>query len=100
MGALGLSEPGAGSDVQSLSTVAVQEGDHYILNGAKTFITNAQYGNLLFVLAKTDTEIQPAAKGISGFLVEKGTPGYEITATMDKLGYRGLDTSELVFENC
>src|SRR5699024_6920869 len=99
-GALGLSEPDAGSYVQSLKTTAVRDGDEYILNGAKTFITNAQYGNMLLVLAKTDTEVQPGAKGISAFVVEKGTPGYTITNTMDKLGYRGLDTSELVFEDC
>lgn len=99
-GALGLSEPGAGSDVQNLKTTAVLDGDHYILNGSKTFITNAQYGNMLLVLAKTDTEVRPGAKGISAFIVEKGTPGYTITNTMDKLGYRGLDTSELVLEDC
>jgi len=99
-GALGLSEPDAGSDVQNLKTTAVLDGDHYILNGSKTFITNAQYGNMLLVLAKTDTEVRPGAKGISAFIVEKGTPGYTITNTMDKLGYRGLDTSELVFEDC
>ncbi|MFM1653009.1 acyl-CoA dehydrogenase family protein [Brevibacillus sp. B_LB10_24] len=99
-GALGLTEPDAGSDVQSLKTTAVRRGDNYVLNGAKTFITNASYGNLLLVLAKTDPQAVPGAKGISAFIVEKGTPGYTITRKMEKLGYRGLDTSELVFENC
>ncbi|HWL12871.1 MAG TPA: acyl-CoA dehydrogenase family protein [Ureibacillus sp.] len=99
-GGLGLSEPDAGSDVQSLKTVAKKEGDYYILNGSKTFITNAQYGNLLLVLAKTDPTAVPGAKGISAFLVEKGTPGYTITKKMEKLGYKGLDTSELIFEDC
>lgn len=99
-GALGLTEPDAGSDVQSLKTTAVRKGDVYVLNGAKTFITNAIYGNLLLVLAKTDPQAVPGSKGISAFIVEKGTPGYIITRKMEKLGYRGLDTSELVFENC
>ena len=99
-GALGLTEPDAGSDVQSLKTTAVRKGDVYVLNGAKTFITNAIYGNLLLVLAKTDPQAVPGSKGISAFIVEKGTPGYIITKKMEKLGYRGLDTSELVFENC
>ena len=99
-GALGLTEPGAGSDVQNIKTTAVRKGDVYVLNGAKTFITNAIYGNLLLVLAKTDPQAVPGGKGISAFIVEKGTPGYIITNKMDKLGYRGLDTSELVFENC
>ena len=99
-GGLGLSEPEAGSDVQSLKTVAKREGDYYILNGSKTFITNAQNGNLLLVLAKTDPNAVPGARGISAFLVEKGTPGYTITNKMEKLGYKGLDTSELVFEDC
>jgi alkylation response protein AidB-like acyl-CoA dehydrogenase len=99
-GALALSEPDAGSDVQSIKTVATKDGDHYILNGAKTFITNAVYGNLLLVLAKTDPHAVPGGRGISAFLVEKGTPGYTITKKMEKLGYKGLDTSELVFENC
>ncbi len=99
-GALGLTEPHAGSDVQNIKTTAVRKGDTYVLNGAKTFITNASYGNLLLVLAKTDPKAVPGGKGISAFIVEKGTPGYIITNKMEKLGYRGLDTSEIVFENC
>lgn len=99
-GALGLTEPDTGSDVQSLKTTAVRKGDVYVLNGSKAFITNAEYGNLLLVLAKTDTQIAPGAKGISAFILEKGTPGYTITNRMGKMGYKGLDTSELVFENC
>lgn len=99
-GALGLTEPHAGSDVQNIKTTAVRKGDAYVLNGAKTFITNASYGNLLLVLAKTDPKAVPGGKGISAFIVEKGTPGYIITNKMEKLGYRGLDTSEIVFEDC
>ncbi|WP_144510134.1 acyl-CoA dehydrogenase family protein [Bacillus sp. FJAT-22090] len=99
-GALALSEPDAGSDVQSIKTIATKDGDNYIINGSKTFITNAEYGNLLLVLAKTDPKAIPGAKGISAFLVEKGHPGYAITKKMEKLGYKGLDTSELVFEDC
>lgn len=99
-GALGLTEPDAGSDVQSIKTTALRQGENYVLNGAKTFITNASYGNLLLVLAKTDPKAVPGGKGISAFIVEKGTPGYIITNKMGKLGYRGLDTSEIVFENC
>lgn len=99
-GALGLTEPHAGSDVQNIKTTAVRKGDTYVLNGAKTFITNASYGNLLLVLAKTDPQAVPGGKGISAFIVEKGTPGYIITNKMEKLGYRGLDTSEIVFEDC
>lgn len=94
-----MTEPDAGSDVQSLKTTAVRENDYYILNGSKTFITNAEYGNMFLVLATADSNIKPGAKGINAFVVEKGAPGYTITNTMKKLGYRGLVTPELSFEN-
>lgn len=98
-GALGLTEPNAGSDVQAISTVAERDGDHYILNGAKTFITNSRNGTHVAVLAKTDRKANPPYKGMSLFMVDKRLPGFQVSGEMKKLGYKGLDTCELVFEN-
>ena len=99
-GGLGLTEPDAGSDVQSLSTTARKDGEEYVLNGSKMFITNAENGNAFAVLAKTDTAAQPAYRGISCFVVEKPAVGFTVGRHLDKLGYRGIESCELVFEDC
>ncbi len=98
LGALAMSEPGAGSDVMSMRTTAVRDGDDYILNGSKMWITNAPGADVLIVYAKTD----PAAgsQGISAFLVERGARGMSTPGKLNKLGMRGSDTSEVVFEDC
>ena len=98
-GGLALTEPNAGSDVQSLELSAVKDGEEYVLNGTKMFITNGRYGNTFAVLAKTDKSVQPPHRGMSCFLVEKG-PGFDVGRDLDKLGYRGLDTCELIFQDC
>ena len=99
-GGLGLTEPDAGSDVQNISTAAVRDGEEYVLNGSKVFITNAENGNAFAVLAKTDPAAEPPYRGMSCFIVEKPNPGLSVGRHIDKLGYRGIDTAELVFENC
>jgi alkylation response protein AidB-like acyl-CoA dehydrogenase len=99
-GGLALTEPEAGSDVQNIQTTAVKDGEEYVLNGSKMFITNAQNGNAFAVMAKTDTNAAPPYRGISCFIVEKPAAGFSVGQHLDKLGYRGLDTCELVFEDC
>lgn len=96
-GGLALSEPGAGSDVASIQTTAVKDGEEYVVNGNKLFITNGREGNVFFLLAKTDTTIDPKHRGISGFIAEKG-PGFTAGKDLNKLGYRGVDTAELIFD--
>jgi isovaleryl-CoA dehydrogenase len=99
MGALGLTEPGAGSDaLGSMSTTARRDGDHYVLNGRKLFITNGPLADVLLVYAKTDKQKGP--KGISAFVVEKGFPGFQVAQKLDKMGFRGSPTAELVFDDC
>jgi len=98
IGAWGLTEPGAGSDAASVKTTAHLDGDEWVLNGTKTFITNATVGNTAVCIAVTDTE--KGHKGISSFIVEYGTPGFTIGKKEDKLGIRASDTGELIFENC
>lgn len=99
IGALGLTEPGAGSDaLGSMATTARREGDEYILNGRKIFITNGPVADVLLVYAKTDKE--KGAQGISAFIVEKGSPGFSIAQKLVKMGFRGSQTAELVFDNC
>lgn len=97
--AVAVTEPDAGSDVASMRTTAVRDGDHYILNGAKMFITNGVHGDLYFVAAKTDSEAKPS-RGISIFAVEKGTPGFSVSKSLKKMGWLSSDTAELVFDNC
>jgi acyl-CoA dehydrogenase len=97
---IAMTEPGAGSDLAGVQTRAVRHGDHYVLNGAKTFISNGQIGDLFIVVAKTDPAADPPHKGISLFLVEAGSPGFVRGRKLDKLGLRGQDTSELAFEDC
>lgn len=99
-GGLALTEPDAGSDVQSGKTTARKDGEEYVINGTKMFITNAEYGNVFAVMTKTDPDAQPRHRGMSCFIVEKPNPGIRVGQHLDKLGYRGLDSSELVFDNC
>lgn len=99
VGALGLTEPGAGSDaLGSMRTTAKKDGDHYVLNGSKIFITNGPIADVLLVYAKTDPEA--GAKGISAFIVEKDMPGFSVAQKLVKMGFRGSQTGELVFDNC
>jgi len=95
-----MTEPGAGSDLQGIQTTARRDGDSYVINGQKTFISNGQIGDLFVVAAKTDPDTTPAHRGISLVLVEAGTPGFVKGRRLDKLGLRGQDTSELYFEDC
>ncbi len=98
IGAIAMTEPGAGSDLQAIRTSAVRDGNHYRISGAKTFITNGQLANLIIVVAKTD----PAAgsKGVSLFVLETdGTEGFRRGRNLDKLGFKGNDTSELFFDD-
>ena len=97
IGAIAMSEPAAGSDLQGIKTVAVKDGDHYVLNGSKTFITNGQNADLVIVVAKTDPT--KGAKGISLFLLEAGTPGFEKGKNLKKVGMKAQDTSELFFQD-
>lgn len=98
IGCMGLTEPDAGSDVASMKTTAIKKGDTYVLNGSKTFITNGPIADVALIYAKTDPS--KAHDGISAFIVEKGTPGFESGAPMHKLGCRSSQTSELFFSNC
>lgn len=97
-GGIGLTEPDAGSDLQSIRTSAKRDGGDYILNGTKTWITNGIKGNCLAVLVKTDPAAQPRHKGMSLFLCEKGE-GFTVGKKLKKLGYRGIDSAELIFED-
>lgn len=97
---IAMTEPGTGSDLAGVTTRALRHGDHYVLNGSKTFISNGQIGDLFIVVAKTDPNAQPPHKGISLLLVEATTPGFVRGRKLDKLGLRGQDTSELAFEDC
>ena len=99
IGALGLTEPGAGSDaIGSMRTTATRDGDHWLLNGSKIFITNGPVADVLLVYAKTDRE--KGAHGISAFIVEKGFAGFRVAQKLQKMGFRGSPTGELVFEDC
>lgn len=99
IGALGLTEPGAGSDaLGSMRTTARRDGDHYVLNGGKIYITNGPVADVVLVYAKTDKD--KGAHGISAFIVEKDFPGYRVAQKLTKMGYRGSQTAELVFEDC
>jgi isovaleryl-CoA dehydrogenase len=98
VGALAMSEPGAGSDVVSMRTRADWKGDHWVLNGNKMWITNGPDADVLVVYAKNDLEA--GARGITAFLIEKGMPGFSTAQKLDKLGMRGSNTCELVFQDC
>src|SRR6187399_1375627 len=98
VGALAMSEPGSGSDVVSMQLRAESRGSHYILNGRKMWITNGPDADVFVVYAKTDVSAGP--RGISAFIVERGTPGFTTAQKIDKLGMRGSGTCELVFQDC
>ena len=98
LGAFALTEPDAGTDASGQKTVAVKDGDEYVLNGTKIFITNAGYADIYVVFAMTDKE--QGTKGISAFIVEKGTPGFDFGTKEDKMGIKASSTMELVFRDC
>ena len=98
VGALAMSEAGAGSDVISMRLRADHRGDRYVLNGTKFWITNAPHADVLVVYAKTDVE--GGSRGVTAFLIEKDFPGFSCSKKLDKIGMRGSDTGELVFEDC
>ena len=98
IGAFGLTEPSAGTDSSMQQTTAVLDGDEYVLNGTKVFITNAGYADIYVVIAMTDKS--KGNKGISAFIVEKGTPGFSVGKKERKMGIRGSATCDLIFENC
>jgi isovaleryl-CoA dehydrogenase len=98
LGALAMSEPGAGSDVVSMRLRAEDRGDSFVLNGSKMWITNGPGADVLVVYATVDPTLGP--RGITAFLIEKGTPGFSTAQKLDKLGMRGSDTCELVFDDC
>ena len=95
-GGIGLTEPDCGTDLQAIRTVARREGDEYVVNGSKTWITNSLHGNVLALLVKTDPKAEPRHKGMTLLIVEKG-PGFEVSRKLEKLGYKGIDTCELTF---
>ena len=97
-GGLALTEPDAGTDLSAIRTRAKRDGDHYLVNGTKTWISNGIQGSAFAVLVKTDLEAQPARKGISMFIMEKG-PGFKVSRKLEKLGYKGIDSAELVFDD-
>ncbi len=97
--AVAVTEPDAGSDVAAIRTRARREGDEWVLNGSKIFITNGVLADVVFVAAKTDPDAQ-GSRGISIFIVERGTPGFRVAQQLDKMGWRSSDTAELVFEDC
>jgi acyl-CoA dehydrogenase len=97
--AIGVTEADAGSDVAGMRTRAVKDGNEWVLNGSKMFITNAYYGDLVFIAAKTGAD-EKSSKGISIFAVEKGTPGFSASRKLDKHGWRCSDTAELILEDC
>ncbi|MEH6943356.1 acyl-CoA dehydrogenase family protein [Bacillus sp. JJ722] len=97
--AVGMTEPGTGSDLAGITTTAIKDGDHYILNGQKTFISNGIQADLVIVACKTDPKAVPAHKGVSLLLVERGMEGFSRGRKLDKIGMHSQDTSELVFED-
>ncbi|MCZ6715329.1 MAG: acyl-CoA dehydrogenase family protein [Deltaproteobacteria bacterium] len=97
---IAMTEPGTGSDLANIQTSALRDGDHYVLNGSKTFISNGQIGDLFIVVAKTDPQAVPPHNGISLLLVEADTPGFVRGRKLEKLGLPGQDTSELFFQDC
>ncbi|MGB5945822.1 acyl-CoA dehydrogenase family protein, partial [Paenisporosarcina sp.] len=98
--AIAMTEPGAGSDLAAIQTTAVKDGDHYIVNGSKTFITNGINAELILVAVKTDTQIEPKHRGISLLVVEEGMPGFTRGRKLNKVGMHAQDTAELYFEDC
>lgn len=97
-GGIALTEPDCGTDLQAIRTVARREGEHYLVNGAKTWITNGLRGNCFALLVKTDPKADPRHRGMSLFIAEKG-PGFSVPRKLPKLGYRGIDTVEMLFQD-
>ncbi|MHA6344282.1 acyl-CoA dehydrogenase family protein [Roseivivax sp. CAU 1761] len=97
-GGIGLTEPDAGTDLQAIRTTARRDGDAYVVNGTKTWITNSKYGNCIALLVKTDPKAEPRHRGMSLLIAEKG-PGFNVARKLEKLGYRGIDTCELEFKD-
>lgn len=97
-GGLGLTEPNAGTDLQAIRTVAVRDGDEYVVNGTKTWITNGIHGSCFALMVKTDPRAEPRYKGMSMLIAPKG-PGFTVSKKFDKLGYKAIDSTELVFDN-
>jgi alkylation response protein AidB-like acyl-CoA dehydrogenase len=98
-GGICLTESNAGTDLQNISTTAIRDGNVYRVNGSKMWITNARHGNTFLLLAKNDPKAQPAHRGMSAFIFEKGAPGMVVGRDIDKLGYKGVETCELHFDN-
>jgi alkylation response protein AidB-like acyl-CoA dehydrogenase len=98
-GGICLTESNAGTDLQSIRTTAVRDGDIYRINGSKMWITNARHGDTFLLLAKTDPTAQPAHRGMSAFIFEKGPPGLTVSRDIDKLGYKSVETCELHFQD-
>ncbi|KPF71419.1 acyl-CoA dehydrogenase [alpha proteobacterium AAP81b] len=98
-GGLALTEPGAGTDLQGITTNARRDGDHYVLNGAKTWITNALHGDVVAMLVKTDPQAEPRHTGMSLFVVDKPRPGLGIGGKLPKMGYRGIDTAPMFLDD-
>jgi alkylation response protein AidB-like acyl-CoA dehydrogenase len=98
-GGICLSEPNAGTDLQAITTVARRDGDTYKVTGSKMWVTNGRYADVFLLLAKTDPAAQPAHRGISAFIIEKGAPGLTVGRDIDKLGYKSVETTELHFDN-
>ena len=97
-GGLALTEPDCGTDLQAIRTFAKKDGDHYVINGTKTWISNGIHGSAFALLVKTDKNIEPRHKGTSLFIAEKG-PGFTVSRKLEKIGYKGIDSAELVFED-
>jgi alkylation response protein AidB-like acyl-CoA dehydrogenase len=98
-GGLCLTEANAGTDLQNIATTAARDGAVYRINGSKMWITNGRHGNTFLLLAKTDPAAQPAHRGMSAFIIEKGAPGLNVSRDIEKLGYKGVETCELHFDN-
>jgi alkylation response protein AidB-like acyl-CoA dehydrogenase len=98
-GGICLTESNAGTDLQNISTTATRDGDAYRINGSKMWITNARQGNTFLLLAKTDPSVQPAHRGMSAFIIEKGEEGLTVSRDIDKLGYKSVETCELHFND-
>ncbi|TMU87057.1 acyl-CoA dehydrogenase [Bacillus sp. BHET2] len=98
--AIAMTEPGTGSDLANIKTTAVLEGDHYIVNGSKTFITNGIHSDLIVVACKTDPKANPKHKGVSLLVIERDTPGFSRGRKLNKVGLHSQDTAELIFEDC
>ena len=98
-GGICLSEPDAGTDLQSIRTTAMRRGDNYFINGSKMWVTNGRHGDTFVLLAKTNKDAVPAHTGMSAFIIEKGEPGLTVSRDIDKLGYKSVETCELLFED-